>query len=483
MRSWTPYRDPQELAWLQEHQLLARYVCALSAVLFGLYGVVDSLVDPGSLARTWYLRVLGCTLCASALVPLRGPRIQTWTTAYIAFVSSVVITLVNLIFLGILRQPEMALAAQMQCLMMLGIIGNLRSVMCTAFVVMLVGFNLGLWVCGVSDNKFVLHNAFLFFGMAVLLLLGTAQRRQLSQLNEIRQRLLAKDALFHTAIESSPDGFCVIDANAIVRKANQAYCTLSGYSRETLIGMKASRLEIESGRAQFLSTLQQVRESGTSQRFESQHVRANGQTWPVEVVTTYSSSDGGHFFMFIKDLRERRLAEELIRRQAHYDALTDLPNRTLMFDRLDQECLLAQRQGRHVALLFADLDGFKGVNDQWGHAAGDQVLKVVAQRWLRCVRASDTVARIGGDEFAVVLGGLQDPQAALLTAEKLVEALAQPIPLEDGINVDFVGTSIGVAIFPQDARSADALLSCADHAMYEAKRRGKNQATRYLACA
>ncbi|MGQ0711162.1 MAG: diguanylate cyclase domain-containing protein [Rhodoferax sp.] len=479
MFSWPAYRNPAELAWLQEHQLLARHVCGLSALLFAVYGVVDAVLDPAALRYTWYWRALGAALCAFALVPLRGARVRPWAVAYIAWAAALVISLVNLIFLGILRMPDIGLAAQMQCLMMLGIIGNLRSVLHTAFVFMLLGFNLGLWYCAVAWNIYVLDNAFLCFGMVVLLLLSSAQQRQHAQLRQAREQLQAKDAQFHTAIESSPEGFCIIDGQGVVRDVNQAYCELCGHRRETLLGMNASHLEAPSSDGKTLhERLQNVRTSGST-TCELWHRRADGSAWPAEVIITYAEIEGGLFFIFVRDLTERKRTEDLIRHQAHFDALTDLPNRTLLFDRLEQECLLAQRTGTLVALLFADLDGFKPVNDQHGHAAGDWVLQEVARRWKHCVRACDTVARLGGDEFAVVLGGIQDPAVAELTAHKLLATLGAPMRLPGGAVVDCLGASIGIALFPTHAQDTDALISCADSAMYECKRQGKNRSTRF----
>jgi diguanylate cyclase (GGDEF)-like protein/hemerythrin-like metal-binding protein len=126
-----------------------------------------------------------------------------------------------------------------------------------------------------------------------------------------------------------------------------------------------------------------------------------------------------------------------------------------------------------VALLFADLDGFKNINDKYGHEAGDNVLKMAAQRFLACVREVDTVARFGGDEFAIILGNLDDSQQAKGVAEKVVQAFAQSMILADGGECS-VGASVGISIYPEHGSAMDSLMTAADHAMYESKRRGKN---------
>jgi diguanylate cyclase (GGDEF)-like protein len=170
-------------------------------------------------------------------------------------------------------------------------------------------------------------------------------------------------------------------------------------------------------------------------------------------------------------LRERA-ARARIEHLAHYDMVTTLPNRVLLADRMAQETARAQRSTTGYAVLMIDLDGFKGVNDRWGHAAGDRVLAMVAQRARQCVRASDTIGRLGGDEFMAIL-----PEAtslgAIQVAEKIVSALAEPYPVEKG--EARLGASVGVAHFPVDGTDADSVQRAADAALYRAKGEGKNR--------
>ena len=170
-------------------------------------------------------------------------------------------------------------------------------------------------------------------------------------------------------------------------------------------------------------------------------------------------------------LRERA-AQQRIEHLAHHDMVTGLPNRVLLSDRLDQETARALRAKGGFAVLMIDLDGFKQVNDRWGHAAGDRVLALVAQRARQCLRASDTVGRLGGDEFLAVL-----PEATLAggtaVAEKIVNALAQPYPLDKGEAT--LGASVGVAVYPANGDAPDVLQKAADAALYRAKREGKNR--------
>ena len=166
-------------------------------------------------------------------------------------------------------------------------------------------------------------------------------------------------------------------------------------------------------------------------------------------------------------------AYEVMRTQAMSDALTGLPARPMFFDRLAQAISAARRNERQVALLFLDLDGFKAVNDQHGHDAGDVVLKAVTHRWLGCVRESDTIARLGGDEFAVIIGDLMPGTSMQAVCEKLIGAVAEDIALPNGQNAH-VGVSIGLACYPDNGLEIDSLLAAADAAMYQSKGRGKN---------
>jgi diguanylate cyclase (GGDEF)-like protein/PAS domain S-box-containing protein/hemerythrin-like metal-binding protein len=176
------------------------------------------------------------------------------------------------------------------------------------------------------------------------------------------------------------------------------------------------------------------------------------------------------------DITERKEAELQINFMAYHDRLTGLPNRSLFFDRLSHAISHARRNNNKVALLFADLDGFKPVNDLLGHDAGDIVLKVVAARLLACVRAIDTVARIGGDEFVVILGELETAGEAAQVASKLVEAIAPAITLPGGQTCR-VGLSIDISIYPNHGTEMDTLLAAADAAMYQSKTGGKGQYT------
>lgn len=181
------------------------------------------------------------------------------------------------------------------------------------------------------------------------------------------------------------------------------------------------------------------------------------------------------------DITQRKIVEQLLAQQALMDPLTALPNKRLLLERLERALAVSRRKGTPVGLLFIDLDGFKGVNDTLGHAAGDSLLKQVAARFLACVRASDTVARMGGDEFVVLLEGCHTIDDVETVAAKLLQALRSPFVLAEG--TASISCSVGTVISPRDGTLPDDLLGNADQAMYRAKRNGKNAVARLEAQA
>ena len=204
---------------------------------------------------------------------------------------------------------------------------------------------------------------------------------------------------------------------------------------------------------------------------EVRHVHVRG--FPVREAT-------GELFRVdgtIEDITARKLAEEQLLHQAHYDSLTELPNRTLCFDRLERALGQARRHKLHLAVLFVDLDRFKTVNDSLGHAVGDALLREGARRLAGCLRAGDTVARVGGDEFAVVLTELARPDDARAVAQKMIDTVAAPMQLE-GHQI-YVTASAGIAVYPDDGGEGDVLLRNADAAMFTAKEAGRNKVQFY----
>jgi diguanylate cyclase (GGDEF)-like protein/PAS domain S-box-containing protein len=271
------------------------------------------------------------------------------------------------------------------------------------------------------------------------------------------------------------DGIVVTDAEGVIIDANPAFCETTGYSRDELLGenprlMKSNRHDAEFYRRMWTEIGERGRWQG-----EVWDRRKNGDVYPKWLtITALRDAEGVpvHYVGISSDISVVKRGEAELERRAHYDALTELPNRVLFRDRLQVALRTAERTGTMVALLFLDLDGFKRVNTTLGHRAGDLLLAAVASRLPGCLRASDTVARLGGDEFTVVLTDVEDSDVAAIVARKLLDSFDEPFAL-DGHQVT-VSTSIGIALYPQDGREIDELLKAADTAMYHAKDLGRH---------
>lgn len=212
--------------------------------------------------------------------------------------------------------------------------------------------------------------------------------------------------------------------------------------------------------------------------YKATHRRSDGTTYPVEVRLSFSRDEEPPVYMAIAlDITEREAAEKRMRQLAHYDALTNLPNRTLLFDRLKQAMHVGVRSGRQLAVLFMDLDGFKPVNDTYGHEAGDSVLQAIADRLNAGLRIADTVARFGGDEFVVLAMGIRDIDDAQTLAGKVHDLFKVPFDVR-GEKVR-LSASIGITLYPADRADAEGLLRHADAAMYQAKQIGQGHTRLY----
>ncbi|CAN7486968.1 EAL domain-containing protein [Pseudoduganella sp. LjRoot289] len=209
----------------------------------------------------------------------------------------------------------------------------------------------------------------------------------------------------------------------------------------------------------------------TERRADAEAVRQARDELEVRVLERTAELAGANA-MLQGEIVERRQAEARVHHMAYHDSLTGLPNRALLADRLDRAMLAAQRSNRRLAVMFLDLDRFKTINDSLGHMTGDQLLKEVASRLCRAVRASDTVARLGGDEFVVLVPGIRSIEEASRVAEKIIESLAVPFPLEG--RTLHITPSIGICVFPDDGEDVETLMRHADGAMYHAKASGRN---------
>lgn len=275
--------------------------------------------------------------------------------------------------------------------------------------------------------------------------------------------------------ESTREGILITDAEARILEVNKAFTDITGYTAEEAIGQKPSLLKSNWHDEQFYQEMwRSLNETGTWEG-EIRNRRKNKELF-VEHLTIFSiknrKGEVTHYVGIFVDVTEEKSREERIHHLAHYDPLTDLPNRSLFEDRLRHSLERAHRHQKQVALLFIDVDNFKNINDSFGHQVGDQFLQSVAERLTGCLRREDTVARLGGDEFAVILEDTRNAQDAVIVAQKIFKALSEPFGLQ-GQEV-FATASMGIALYPQDADNPVDLAKSADTAMYRAKEQGKN---------
>jgi diguanylate cyclase (GGDEF)-like protein/PAS domain S-box-containing protein len=290
---------------------------------------------------------------------------------------------------------------------------------------------------------------------------------------DITDRKVAEQALrtseerYRRIMEQAADGIILVDARGAIVEANPSAGTILGYAPEELLNRELRELIVADNLTQRPLNMQGL-PVGATVRSERRMLRKDTSQITVEVSATMLAE--GVMLGIIRDNSERAALEEQLRFQAFHDSLTGLPNRALFVDRLAQARARSQHSGNPLAVLFLDLDGFKMINDSLGHAAGDELLAVVAQRLQHELRDCDTLARFGGDEFTVLLEDLAGIEVTGI-AERLLASLRSPIHLAKGDA--HVSTSIGIAMHPGGAQSSD-LLQKADIALYQAKASGKN---------
>ena len=279
----------------------------------------------------------------------------------------------------------------------------------------------------------------------------------------------------HAVLDEFFDGVVAIDRNGDIVSFNQAARSLFGYEPREVRGRAASLIIAGPCQDEFAdylaagwerSGLEAASPAGPREMWGR---RNDGSTFPIEIRATRMLLGGApHLVAILRDISEQKAQTEALEYQTLHDALTRLPNRTLLNDRLRQAILTGSRQGRTAALLVMDVDGFKEVNDTCGHHTGDLLLQQIAQRLEGLLRSSDTVARLGGDEFAILPGVGIGSEDGARTAQKILRVLEQPFTIDD--RVLRVSASIGIALFPAHGRDASSLMRRADEAMYVAKR-------------
>lgn len=293
-------------------------------------------------------------------------------------------------------------------------------------------------------------------------------------LQSANQELALKESYLRTLVSAAPVGIAQFDAQGHCSYLNSVGCVLTACSEETARGRPFLDFIHPDDReyVEFVWQLHCADQSASWLDFRLQDSNFWVSAQWIHLPETTGQPLSGSIVIF-SDMTEKRRRDHQTWTLAHYDALTSLPNRNLFWERLDQALRRAKRDFQNTALLWIDLDGFKAVNDRLGHAAGDELLQQVAVRLNSRMRDSDTVARMGGDEFTVILPDIAHIATAEQVAADLVARLVEPFWLQSGTG--HISASIGVALFPQHAEDAKTLVRCADMAMYVAKNAGKNR--------
>lgn len=294
----------------------------------------------------------------------------------------------------------------------------------------------------------------------------------------IEQALRINEEQFHNAMDTAPIGMAIIALDGKYIEVNQALCRLLGYSKEELEKMTFQDITYPDDLAiDVANSKKLIAGKIRSHHIEKRYIRKDGTLIWVQLTASIlrdsATNKPLYFIAQVEDITERKEVEDKIRQLAYYDSLTNLPNRRLLLDRLIQAIDTAKRHHRILAVLFIDLDNFKGVNDTLGHDVGDELLKSFAVRLGSELRSIDTVARISGDEFVIILNEIPGRNDVRMVAEKIIEHMKKPF-LVLGHELQ-IGCSIGIALFPEHGNKISDLMKKADTAMYASKMSGRNQ--------
>lgn len=277
------------------------------------------------------------------------------------------------------------------------------------------------------------------------------------------------------AIEQSPVSVMICSPEGSIEYVNPNFVEVSGYEFEEAVGRNPRFIQSGNTPESVYREMWQAVHADRVWKGEICNRKKNGQLFWESISFSPIKNGQGQIIGYLavkEDISQRKSYEEQLLKQANYDSLTGLPNRTLAMDRLKQAILQAQRRGSSVALLFIDLDNFKQINDTMGHDCGDYLLKEAAERFSGCLRDCDTAARFGGDEFLIILSELENRKDVAPILDRIVTAFSYAFHI--GNSEHLVTASIGVSMYPQDSSDASKLLKFSDNAMYKAKEKGKN---------
>ena len=334
----------------------------------------------------------------------------------------------------------------------------------------------GMEVIKKIDTQMIIASVGVLFVLLVVIYLAARRADTVLELEaEVSREAMESSSRLGKILDQSANEIFVFAADTLkFIQVNKGACHNLGYSEDELRSMTPIDIKPEYNDTEFRQLIRPLLSGKkNSLLFQTVHKRKDGTTYPVEVRLQLTRvGDASMFVSIIMDITERRAAEEQINFLAFHDELTHLPNRNLFLDRLQQAIFEADRTEHLVAVLFLDLDRFKTINDSLGHTIGDQVLIQSAKRLNSVLRAGDTISRLGGDEFSIVLSDIHNVMDCTLIAEKLLDCMSKPLVIGDRELV--VTVSIGITIYPFDNAEIQGLLKNADMAMYHAKEAGRN---------
>lgn len=294
--------------------------------------------------------------------------------------------------------------------------------------------------------------------------------RMIGTHNDVTERELASMIFYHTS-----QAMLITDKDNRIISVNPAFTKTTGYSRQQVLGKDPKLLASGRHDKDFYRSFWEAINTSDGWQGEIWNRRQDGKIFPEElIINTIKDEQGNidHHIALFNDITEKKLATEIILEQANMDPLTKLPNRRMFFDRLEHTIQRAMRNQHTFAVLYIDLDSFKEINDSLGHNIGDILLMQVGQRLAKLVRASDTISRIGGDEFTIIIDDLTDIDISNVIARKIIDSMKAPFTISE--QDCYISSSIGITVFPEDGNNATQLLKNADQAMYEAKKSGRN---------
>ncbi len=303
-------------------------------------------------------------------------------------------------------------------------------------------------------------------------------QRNSDLLQEVEQREHAQQQLqlFKMAVHNTSEAVIITDAQATILEVNPAYCQITGYQREDVLGKKPNITRSDRHDPSFYQAMWQSLSSKGQWSGEIWDRRKNGEVFPkwLTINAVYGTQDEHTYYIGVfMDISDMKQAEQQLEQLAYFDALTQIPNRILFNDRLEQEVKTCASENGHFGVLYIDLDRFKYVNDTLGHAVGDRLLIEVAQRIKSCLRSPDTVARMSGDEFTAIIRSVHEAHDLEVVAGKIIHAIEQPVVIDD--REVYVGCSIGISLYPEHGSSSETLKKHADMAMYRAKELGRGR--------